>query len=515
MPSGGLMQLVANGAENLYLTGNPQITFFKTVYQRHTNFAYEWIHQYFDPTLSFDTTSSISMSVPIKRNGDLVRDIALVIDLPNIYSSKQENFKWVKNIGHVIIQNAEFIIGGQSINKLYGQWMNIWYELSVNGSLRSGFNELVGNVPDMYDPAYYYGELGDTSKPTIQKRRLRIPLPFWFTQSPGLAFPLIALQYVESFITFHFRCINDLFTIGIPSVSPSELFENSVGTHNSELKLSLKEQCYSPNNIFWKFVSGLLTPGVWNQNVYLDVKYVYLDITERRIFAAAVSEYLITQIERMEFQGLSGNNTVKIKYYHPVKEMIWVFQRNDVYTKNQWSNYTALNHEDDYPTFIKLMKFRNFCIDNEVKVNDVKDIYLPSGLSITEFLEAINHMDTDKLTLTNIDAFDNYLNIMYYGKFIFNNHDRQAVKSHIYYQSQEPFNTHSNTSTKQIHTMSFSELPENLQPSGSANFSMFQESEFQFTLKYKNNELFNLFFYCRNLNVLRIMGGIGGLVFSS
>jgi hypothetical protein len=99
MPSGGLMQLVSYGSENLYLTGNPQITFFKTAYQRHTNFAYEWVPQYFEPTLSFDTTSRTNMTVPIKRNGDLVRDVALVLDLPNIYSSEQENFKWIKNLG--------------------------------------------------------------------------------------------------------------------------------------------------------------------------------------------------------------------------------------------------------------------------------------------------------------------------------------------------------------------------------------------------------------------------------
>ena len=528
MPSGGLMQLVAYGSENMYLTGNPQITFFKIAYQRHTNFAYEWISQNFDPTLSFDTTSEVSMTVPIKRNGDLVRDVALIIDLPNIFSSEQENFKWVVDLGHVFINTAEFIIGGQSINKLYGQWMNIWYELTNVGSIRPAFNELIGNVKDVYNPTFYYGQFGDTATPSIQKRRLRIPLPFWFVKSPGLAFPLIAIQYVESSIVFNFRCLNDLFTIGIPSISPTELFENPVTSPNSNhiaLRKYLMEQSYNPNNVFWKFVSGQTTPGGWNQNVYLDIKYVYLDITERRIFAAAVSEYLISQVERLDFSGLQGNETVDINFFHPVKEMIWVFQRDDIRVRNQWTNYTTMINENDYPKYTELMNFRKNLINVGLIPNSLEDTYLPSGLNINQFLDAINSTDTNKLSLTNIDAFDHYLNIMYYGKFIFNTHDRQANKEFLYYQSQEPYNNHTTTPlfNKQIYLMSFAEIPEMVQPSGSANFSMFSESQFQFTLKERipkisepvDVELFNLYFYVRNLNVLRIMSGIGGIVFSN
>ena len=527
MPSGGLMQLVSYGSENLYLTGNPQITFFKTAYQRHTNFAYEWVPQYFNPTLSFDTTSRSSMTVPIKRNGDLVRDIALVIDIPNIYSSEAENFKWVTNLGHIFIHDTEFIIGAQCISKLYGQWMNIWYELITPVSRRPGFNELIGNVPQVYDPAIYYGEIGDTATPTIQKRRLRIPIPFWFTKHPGLAVPLIAIQYTEVSINIDFRCLNDLFTIGIPSVSPTELFENPVVGPNSnhiELKNELSEQGYGPNNVFWKFVSGLLTPGIWNQNVYLDIKYVYLDITERRIFAAAVSEYLITQVERLEFMGLQGVEQEDIEFFHPVKEMIWVFQRDDVQNKNQWSNYTTLCHEDDYPTFLEIVNFRKNAVKIGLNPGPLADCVLPSGLTVDEFLDALNCTDTDKLSLTNIDAFDKYLNIMYFGDFLFNAHQRQNSKSSVYYTAEEPYDAHTTTPpcNKQIYMMSFAEAPEQVQPSGAANFSMFKQAQFNFTLKERipkgecsDVELFNLFFYVRSVNVLRVMSGIAALVFAN
>jgi hypothetical protein len=520
------MQLVSCGNENVYLTGNPQITFFKTSYQRHTNFAYEWIQQHFESSVTLETTSIISTSVNIKRHGDLIRDIAVVIDIPNIYSTVNENFKWVKNLGHIFINKIEFIIGGHIISKIYGQWMNIWYELTTQGSKIPGFNQLTGNVPEVYNPVIYYGESTQTEYPSIQKRRLRIPIPFWFTQNPGLAYPLIATQYVESTIHIEFRPLNELFTMGIPAVSPTELFHNpSTGSNSNHVELvkKLKEKNYSSHNVFWKFMGS--SEHSWKNNIYLDIKYVYLDLSERRIFAAAVSEYLITQVERLEFKGLQGVQDVKLSFFHPVKEMIWIFQRDDVDKRNQWSNYTTMYHDEDYLKFLELINYRNNAFNNGLTPNTLNNVYLPSGLTISEFLISLNSTDTSKLSLKNLDAFDQYLNIMYFGKFLFNAYDRQSDKSHVYYQAQEPYNTHMTTpiSNKQIYMMSFAESPETLQPSGTANFSMFKESKFHFTLKERvprktdatDLELFNLFFYVRSCNVIRIMSGIASLVFAN
>ena len=528
MPSGGLMQLSSYGAENLYLTGNPQVTYFKTAYQRHTNFAYEWISEDFDPKLSFNTQKTTIMTVPIKRNGDLVRDVALVVDLPNIYSSQDENFKWINNVGHIFIRSAEFIIGGQSISKLYGQWMSIWYELITPFSLQQGFNQLTGNIQEMTNPAVYYGAIRETGTPSIQKRRLRIPLPFWFTEQPGLAVPLIAIQYTEVSIKFEFRELNDLFTIGIPSVSPEELFNNPSNACNSnhlELRANFEEQGYNPSNIFWKFVSGLLTPGIWNENAYLDIKYVYLDIDERKVFASAVSEYLITQVERLEFRGLQGNVQRDIEFFHPVKEMIWVYQRDDVDERNQWTNYTTLTDDKDYNKFLEIVNLRKNLIDLGLEPDTLNDVHLPSGLTIDEFIQELNYTDINKLSLTRADAFDNYFNIMYGGEFIFNGHTRQIYKTAVYYNAEEPFDTHTKTPNqqRQIYQFSFAESPETIQPSGSANFSMFKDAEFRMVLKERTKEteletrlpLFNMYFYVRNYNVLRIMNGLGGLVFAN
>jgi hypothetical protein len=532
MPSGGLMQLVSYGSEDLYLTGNPQITFFKVVYKRHTNFAYEWVPQYFNPQSSFSTIQQVQMEAPIKRDGDLIRDMSLVLDLPSIYSTDQENFKWIDNIGHYIIHYADFVIGAQRISRQYGQWMNIWSELTISKSKRGSFDELIGNVEVLTKPLIYYGTINDTSAPTIQKRRLRIPLPFWFTEHPGLAVPLIAVQYVEIKIELEFQPLNEWFTIGYPPVAPIQLFENPVpfeGSNHVALRNDLISEGFSPDNVFWKFVNGMnASSGIWNQNVFIDVKYVFLDTPERRVFASAVSEYLITQPERLVFSGLTGgNNQENLSFFHPVKEMIWVFQRDDVSTRNQWSNFTTLPSNFDYPKLVEWEKAVNIGTEiYDMVVPPIGDKMLPSGLTVDQFINFLNCTDVDKLSRKDMIAFDEYFNIFYYGKFIFNQHDRQEQKPHYYYAYQEPLDSHTSAPNdkKQIYMMSFSENPEVVQPSGTANFARFQKAEFQFTLKDRTpvesddlptKELYNLFFYVRQINVLRFMNGLAGLVFAN
>jgi hypothetical protein len=530
MPSGGLMQLVSYGSEDLYLTGNPQITFFKVVYRRHTNFAYEWIPIYFKPTQTFNTTGTVTMDAPIPRQGDLVRDLALVMDLPDIFSSADENFKWIEDIGEILIDSASVTIGGQTIHKCHGQWINIWGDLTIPVSKAPGYDELIGNVSEMFAPPVYNGDIGTTTFPTIRKRRLRIPIPFWFTQHPGLAIPLIAIQYIKVNINVVFRALNDLFTLGIPAQSPSQLFNAPNSAHNIALRDSLVNQGFATSNVIWKFINGTNQPtGSWNQNVFIDMKYVFLDNPERRLFAAAVSEYLITQTERLEFTGLVGGpNTVDIDFFHPVKEMIWVFQRDDVCDRNQWTNYTTLPNNRDLPELIAL----NAAFDSATRLGlnpsmaDFQNAVLPSGLTVTQFVALINCTDQLKLNVRNPDAFDQILNIMYFGEFIFNGHKRQEPKTIYYYQYQEPVDNHTSAPgrSKQIYVFSFAERPEMVQPSGSADFSRFWKPEFQFTIKSllplgvcTDDVTYNysLFFYVRNINILRIMNGIAGLVFAN
>lgn len=285
---GGLMQLVAYGAQDIYLSGNPQITFWKLLYRRHTNFALESIEQTFNGTVDFGKKVSCTVS----RNGDLIHKVYLQVDLPTVIPT-DGNFKWVENIGHVLIDEVSIEIGGQTIDKHYGEWLTIWNELTQTSEKSSGYDAMIGNVDALKAPG------GGATTPAYT---LYVPLQFWFCRNPGLALPLIALQYHEVKFNISFKPLTSCYTLSAGSISPA-------------------------------------VPSMENASLYVD--YVYLDTDERRQFAQAQHEYLI---EQLQFQGAESfsNSSVKSKltFNHPCKAIYWVLHMQDREDDKEWSNFT-------------------------------------------------------------------------------------------------------------------------------------------------------------------------------
>jgi hypothetical protein len=189
---GGLLQLVAYGAQDVYLTGNPQITFFKVVYRRHTNFAIEAIQQTFNGTVGYGQT----VNCQISRNGDLINRVYLQVALPKITGIEglnaynNEGARYVNYIGLRLIKSVLIEIGGQQIDKHYSDWLYIWNELSLPRGKRYGYDTMVGADKDIT---------------SFNNTTLYIPLEFWFCRNVGLALPLIALQYHEVKIKIDFE----------------------------------------------------------------------------------------------------------------------------------------------------------------------------------------------------------------------------------------------------------------------------------------------------------------------
>ena len=260
---GGLMQLVAYGAQDIYLSGNPQITFFKVVYRRHTNFSMESIEQTFNGSADFGR----KVTCTISRNGDLIHRIYLQAELPSA------GVEWA---GHKLIKSVEIEIGGQRIDKHYGDWLHIWNELSQTAGHELGYKAMVKGSPsddNNYDAS---GANEDMSNIVF------VPLQFWFCRNPGLALPLIALQYHEVKINLEFGAAADVL-------------DSTFTTSGTEDHL---------------------------KNASLFVDYIYLDTDERRRFAQVSHEYLI---EQLQFTGdESANNKIKLNFNHPVKELVWV-----------------------------------------------------------------------------------------------------------------------------------------------------------------------------------------------
>jgi hypothetical protein len=277
------MQLVAYGAQDIYLTGNPQITFFKVVYRRHTNFALEAIEQTFNGTVDFGRKVSCTVS----RNGDLIHRTYLQLDLPALTGT---NVCWTRNIGHSLIDYVNIEIGGQEIDRHYGDWFNIWNELTQTAEKEDGYSVLIGNTTALTTPSS-----------SIPATTLYVPLQFWFNRNAGLALPLIALQYHE--VKFN--------------ISFTPAANNTLGT----------------------LTSGV--PSIGYCSLYID--YVYLDTDERRQFAQVQHEYLIEQLQYTGAESYT-NSAIKNKLAlnHPCKFLAWVFQldANVVSGANRWSDYT-------------------------------------------------------------------------------------------------------------------------------------------------------------------------------
>ena len=300
---GGLMQLVAYGAQDIYLTGNPQITFFKVVYRRHTNFSMESIAQTFNGTADFGK----DVSATISRNGDLVYRMYLEhnADFKEAVLGAGNQIGVCADYGSYLMKEVELEIGGQKIDKHYGHWNSVYSQLTQStktGSKNSLYNLMSGNGRSVETTGSTAGvvlpngfqlvegsSVGDGTLATA-KGKFWIPLHFWFCRNPGLALPLIALQYHEVKVKITFEDLNKL------------IMEDANGDFSAGA-VSVTDTNKGTDNTF----------ELW-------CDYIYLDTDERRRFAQVSHEYLI---EQLQFENKSAASNMELNFNHPVKELIW------------------------------------------------------------------------------------------------------------------------------------------------------------------------------------------------
>ena len=285
---GGLVQLAAYGSQDIYLTSNPEITFFKAVYQRCTNFSMESIIQLVDGNTNFGG----NITIVVARNGDLLGNIVLQVSLPDpsgyIVPGDYDSFGWVQGIGNYLIKYVNIEIGAHQIDEQYGLWMDIWSDLSYSDSILGGYNQMIGKGSNIWQ---------GYNASTTPGSRLFIPLQFWFCRNPGLSIPLIALQYHEVKIKLTFETFSNLI----------------VAVKNGQ---------------YQKPVLNGLAPSFSNFQIWNT--YYYLDTTERRKFAQNPHEYLIEQVQTQSgnVTSLTAENNIRLNLNHPTKEIILVFNRN-------------------------------------------------------------------------------------------------------------------------------------------------------------------------------------------
>jgi len=426
MSGGGLLQIVAYGAQDIWLTGNPQVTFFKQLYRRHTNFSMQSVEAQFNGAVGFGRT----VSVVVPRVGDLMGRTYLEATLPAV-SSGEVSFQWDLEVGNFLIEEVEVQIGGQVIDKHYGYWLSIWSQLTLDRGKTEGYNAMVGG----------YAQANTTTLPYL----LFVPLQFWFCRHTGLALPLIALQYHEVRIVVKFATFRAL----IAKSSPAQLeYPNGDATPIESI------------------------PDLTDAKLYID--YIFLDTSERRKMAQTSQEYLIDQLQFTGNEVLNSNGVTKIKlnFNHPVKELIWIVMSTE-------------------------RKNRHFALPGN-----------RTNLVTGEVIDDKNPVAEAKLQ--------------------FNGHDRFSTRNGRYFSDVQPYQHHTNIPTEAgINVYSFALYPELEQPSGTANFSRIDNATLSLSLTTSAqmedmlpdasgvNLLHEAKIYAVNMNVLRIMSGMGGLAYSN
>ena len=518
--AGGLMQLVAYGAQDVYLTGNPQITFWKVTYRRHTNFSMESIEQTFNGQADFGRRVTCTIS----RNGDLAYRTYLQVTLPEIGQSLGDNSvfaRWLDFPGEQLISQVEVEVGGQRIDRQYGDWMHIWNQLTLSKEQERGYYKMIGNTTQLTyitDPTFANVD-GPCSTDSVRQvcaprnalpeTTLYVPLQFWYCRNPGLALPLIALQYHEVKINLDIRNIEEcLWAVTAMSGQGQKVTE--------AYKQSLAAA-----------------------SLYVD--YIFLDTDERRRMAQNPHEYLIEQLQFTGDESVgSSSNKIKLNLNHPCKELVWVVQPDaNVDYCSSLVKGDELNH---------LMGAQPFnytdaldALPNAVHAFGAKE--LVNSTTTDGFFSGNQFQDpfADKVTATTTNAggtsesgvsdagtfvlAETALDMHCWGenpvvvaKLQLNGQDRFSEREGTYFDLVQPFQHHTRAPDTGINVYSFALRPEEHQPSGTCNFSRIDNATLQLVLSnatVQGVQTAKVRVYAVNYNVLRIMSGMGGLAYSN
>jgi hypothetical protein len=507
---GGLLQLSTTGIEDSYLNTNPNINLFKTVYMRYTNFSMNSISvpcsnfslyngnlQTFNKRLPLNEPSKFRVKIP--RNGDLVDNIMLNLNMPAIKTDKQHGFQYISNLGTSIIKSASLYIEDTLIETITGEFLYNYFRLNNHKGKTDLFHKMI-NVNE--DPFHIHNDnmLGSNNKlnkfyntsPSIKGSGLSIPLSFWFSKMRGLALPLIALKFHQVYIDIELRPFRDLFLIST---------EQQVVHAPGNLSKTRFKFIKPPKDID---ISSYLVDNYWELNPYLEINYIFLDNSERTMIVKNSQKYLIEQVSAFNINDIDGLKNFEFEIFHPIKEILIVPKRTDMSGFNEWTNFSNLDYNG--------IQYKDFQTFSESKV--YTNSQFESLLDIWKYRE---YDKIPKIDLTNHKFYDR--NIIESLNIQLDNNTRLEYKSRDYFTDFQKYEHYNGSYVPDILTYSFSKSPGKLQPSGSINMSAIDNIVFNMKLKepslYGETYKYNLTVYFVNYNILDIRNGMGGLIYGN
>jgi hypothetical protein len=570
---GGLLQLRAYGTENLYLNGNPQVSYFKIAYKRHTHFAVQPIE------VPFETIDSISYSMPtrikmkIPRNADLMSKFFIEVTIPQVNVTRDKApFRWIPYLGAQMIQRVRVLIGGTMIEELTGEFINLYHQTHLSNEQLATYYQLIGHTPELTNPSDAWGNYPyvddalsstNTAMPTmplmnagykrpytIPERRLSIPIPFWFHRNDGCALPLIALQYHDVVVEVDFRPIRELYQVG--TIETVDLSASFIGATEVEPLTQLTRTYWRrpvSSSVEFKTYSsqGFNT---WALIPLANIHYIFLSADERVAFAKSEHQYLIERVQLYEQVGVKNRVAVEVETYHPVKTMYIACRRNDRDETNDWSNYTNIDNPE-----MDVRKYQSYFYEKskelavttpsagnafrrlgQYRTNELRTTNVNVTIDLTTYTIRKEEAYTtsqirdflamwDRRPYQNIPVINN-ANHTYYTpdiiqttEIIMNGNPFIDAKRASYFETNQAFLYHTNKLPSGVSMYSFALKPEMYAPSGSCNFSEINKLEFYHIMKdtttYDPNVAYDVNIYLIQQNVLRIMNGMGALVYGN
>ena len=493
---GGLLQLVAIGAQNELVNGSPSMTHFRAVYRRHTNFAMESIRMTFTSSnLGFDQTTTRTIPCRIDRYAQLLHDTYLSITLPDIWSpltylgthappagyDQRSNsigyeFRWIDNIGYNLIDHVEITANGQVLQRLTGEWLKLYSYMTHDPNKRKLVDQMVGNVPEITDPANAYDRMGQyphavtplnlpggipntkVPEPSIRSRQLIIPLHFWFCENPGMALPLVSMQNSDVFINVTYRPLNQLYTI--VDINPvSTTYGTRIRPNTFDYAIG---RFLSPPTLTGESSNLALT--TFYPDPYLEGNFIYLTEMEMAQLASADQTFLVKTVNYTNNPGqYGGNSDILIPFFNLVTRIVWTSQRSDKILINDWDNYTNWDNPNRAP-------------------------FTTNGVANDYFSTVTNSTDTQTFLyssgqqqITSVYPRDPITN----GQLLLDGKERFSVKPTSYFSLLQMYK-HTTGDTPRIpgvYMYSFALNNDLYQPSGAINGSLFNKVILRLTMQ--------------------------------
>lgn len=395
--TGGLMNLVGIGNENIIINGNPKKTYFKATYNKHTNFGLQRFRIDFEGARVLNFTTPTVLEFKIPRYAELLHDTYICVTLPHIYSPIVYDgtaelgrnlipyeFRWIEDLGSHMITEIEIKSGGTTLAQYSGEYLSCIRERDFSNAKKDLFNKMTGNVPELNDPANANGNVNvypnsmfidETGvEPSIRSRKIYIPIEAFFCDSSKLALPLVALQYQEISIKVTFRPTYQLYTINnINDVINDTCISYRISPNPNEINNQLWRFLQPPQDVAASESFYNQTRNDWNSDVHLIGTYIFLGNDERRQFAAQPHKMLIKQVKETDYLGMSGSKIVEVESRDLISNYMFRLRRSDALLRNEWANYTNWAYNGVLPQ----------ALTEELPLLDNNEIPNPNNFHIT------------------------------------------------------------------------------------------------------------------------------------